>query len=63
MKLVELRKKEGSSLLLLCIAVLGAESTTNPCMRLCLRRRTSLLTAVFGEKLGVDVTEEQKCRR
>ena len=34
MEVIELRKKEGSSLLLLCIAVLGAESTTNPCMRL-----------------------------
>ena len=33
------------------------------CMRLWLGRHTSLLTSVFGEKVGVDVTEEQKARR
>jgi hypothetical protein len=50
-KSVELRKKKRSSLRLLYITVLGADSTTSPCMRLRLRRRTYLLTRIVSEKL------------
>jgi hypothetical protein len=57
-KPVALQKKKRGSLLLLCITVLGAESTTSPCLRLRLRRRTYLLTPIVSEKLGMDVTEE-----
>ena len=57
-KSVDLWKKKRSILLLLCITVLGAESTTNPCLHLRLRRSTDLLTPIVSEKLGVDVTEE-----
>jgi hypothetical protein len=60
MEAVELRNNECRVLLLLRGTVLGAESIIRPYMSLCLRRRTSLLTIVLGEKLGVHVTEEQK---
>jgi hypothetical protein len=57
-KPVELWKKKRGSLLLLCITVLGAESTTTPCLCLRLRRYTYLLTPIVSEKFGVDVTDE-----
>jgi hypothetical protein len=60
MEAVELRNVEWRVLLLSRGTVLGAESIIRPYMSLCLRRRTSLLTIVLGERLGVDVTEEQK---
>ncbi len=53
MEAVELRNNECRVLLLLRGTVLGAESIIRPYMSLCLRRRTSLLTIVLGEKLGV----------
>ncbi len=54
----DLWKKKRIILLLLCITVLGAESTTNPCLHLRLRWSTDLLTPIVSEKLGVDVPEE-----
>jgi hypothetical protein len=60
MEAVELRKEERSIHLLLRDTVLGAESTTSPYMNLGQRRRTALRTVILGQKVGVDVTEEQK---
>jgi hypothetical protein len=52
-----LRDGEGSSPLLFRDTVLGAESTTSPNIDLRLRRR--LFAIIVGQKLRVDVTEEQ----
>jgi hypothetical protein len=60
MEAVEPRKWEGCVILLLSGTVLGAESIIRPYKSMCLRQHTSLLTIVLSEKLGVDVTEEQK---
>ncbi len=48
----------GISLLLLRDTVLGAASTTSPNIDLWLRRH--LFAIIYGQNLGVDVTEEQK---
>jgi hypothetical protein len=57
----KLRDGKGSSLLLLKDSVLEPESTTRPNIDLRLRRR--LFAIIVGQKLGVDVTEEQKRER